>query len=166
MLLVRAQVVCGLIKYRQNKQRKKEAVMAADEKIYFGIKDAPGPFRLVAEEVKAYEKHGNRFVLELTVVPMCSGEKLLGHRGEFKLPFEVALHGATTKLGHGANEPRNVRCLGRFLIPRETHPNYINHTTRAPYELNEWQWEAVFNPQSRHGMVFKLDNPIPKEWYL
>ena len=135
------------------------------ERIYFGIENAPGPFRLVSEEVRSYEQHGNRLIVEFTVVPIHSGEKLLSHQRMFRVPFEVALRGATTTLGHGINEPRNVRFLGRFLIPAELQPHFID-PTKVASELNAWQWEAVFNPRNRKGMVFRLDEPLPESWTM
>lgn len=137
----------------------------ATQKQYFVIVDCPGPFRLVAEWVHLLEEHGNRFVIELTVEPFWAGEELLGHDRRFSVRFEAALAGATTKYGHGINEPRNVRLLGRFPAPCDSHAILIDPEKAAP-ELEKWQWEVVFNPQTRKGFVAKLDKPLPEDWTL
>lgn len=145
---------------------------ASEHKLFFLVNQCPGPFRLVAGWVHMLEEHGNRLDIDLTVKPVEEGIKLLGHDREFKIPFEVRLMGATTKYGHGLEESRNVRLLGRFLIPQgvqiyEGHPNgYVDALTAAP-ELNKWQWEVVFNPTSRKiGFVAKLLTPLPDEWTM
>lgn len=141
-----------------------------EEEVYFSIKDAPGPFRLLAEEVQSHEHHIKPFIVELTVTPFLLGEKLFGYSGHqdvrIKIPFEVALKGVTTTLWHGIEYPRNVRLLGRFL-PRATSTlvHQVDQEKVAPI-LAEWQWEAVFNPQERAGIVFKLPEPLPEEWTL
>jgi len=128
---------------------------------YFGIEAAPGPFRLVAEEVKSHEPFGGRFVVELTVVPMYSGEKLLGHNNSFKIPFEVALHGATNSLGTAVGDPPNVRLLGRFSLRSEV----LKFIPEGAYEvLYAWHWEALFGSNSRGGLVFRLKEPLPGVW--
>ena len=121
------------------------------------------------------EKHGNRLEFEFTLKPVEAGIELLGHERKFKMPFEVVLMGATTKYGHGIDEPRNVRMLGRFMIWGEVQmgypgcPPFVDPMKAAP-ELNAWQWEVVFNPNhqgdSSVGFVAKLDNPLPEEWTL
>jgi hypothetical protein len=152
------------------------AVMAIyQETMHFLITNCPGPFLLVSGWVHMLEKHGNRFEIELTVRPFEAGIKLLGHEREFKLPFQVMLMGATTKYGHGRDEPRNVRMFGRFLIPSEIQMSYPGRPPfvdpmEAAAVLNEWQWEVVFNPSHRGadsvGFVAKLDSPLPEEWTL
>lgn len=143
--------------------------MATNHKLFFLIENCPGPFRLVAGWVHMLEKHGNCFEIELTIKPVEAGIELLGHDEEFKIPFQVMLMGATTKYGHGVNEPRNVRLLGRFLIPLRIqvgYPPFVDSMRAAPV-LAEWQWEVVFNPQGPTvGFVAKLDNPLPEEWTL
>lgn len=136
-----------------------------DDKIYFSIENAPGPFQLVAQEVHSYEKWRNRFVVDLTVVPMCSGEKLLGHRNRFKIPFDVVLHGATCSLGAAKEEPRNVRLLGGFLASSESH-KFVPQETDAWDILSAFQWEVLFGPNSRKGLVFRLREPLANEWTL
>lgn len=140
-----------------------------EEEAYFSIKDAPGPFRLVAEEVQSHEDYRKKFIVELTVTPFLRGEKLFDQQPwyknfKIKIPFEVALKGVTTALGHGIECPRNVRLLGRFL-PGATEQLVcqVDQLKVAPF-LAEWQWEAIFNPQGRTGMVFRLPNPLPEEW--
>ncbi len=138
--------------------------MASNRKLFFLIENCPGPFRLVSGWVHMLEKHGNCFEIELTLTPVEVGIELLSHDRKFKIPFQVMLMGATTKYGHGVEEPRNVRLLGRFLIPSNLQPHTIDPMKAAP-ELNEWQWEVVFNPQGPTiGFVAKLDSPLPREW--
>ncbi len=153
----------------------------ATSKLYFLITNCPGPFRLVSGWVHMLEQHGNRFEIELTVKPVEAGVELLGHDRKLKIPFEVALMGATTKYGHGIEEPRNVRMLGRFLITGKLqqdrilldgtyhHKRVVDCEVAAP-ELNTWQWEVVFNPSHQGsdsvGFVAKLDSPLPKDWTL
>lgn len=139
---------------------------------HFVITNCPGPFRLASGWMRMLEKHGNRLEFEFTLRPVEAGIKLLGHEQKFKLPFEVVLMGATTKFGHGRDEPRNVRLLGRFLIPGEVqrgHPPFVD-PMKAAAVLNEWQWEVVFNPNRQGddgiGFVTKLDSPLPEEWTL
>ena len=135
--------------------------------LYFLISNAPGPFRLISEEVKWYEQHGNRFVAELTIKPVESGQELLGHDRPFKIPFEVVLKGATTSTGHGVDQPRNVRFLGKFVITSDVQSGYFPYVDpKAASVLDEYQWEAVFNPEDRKGMVFRLKQPLPWEWTL
>jgi len=135
---------------------------------YFKIQDAPGPFRLVAEEVKSHEHWTKRFVVELTVTPFMKGVELFGytrHRDvRIKIPFEVALKGVTTALGHGVDFPRNVRLLGCFQPgASEMLVHQVDQLKVAPF-LAEWQWEAIFNPQGRSGYVFRMPEPLPEEW--
>lgn len=150
--------------------------MATHSKLHFLITNCPGPFRLVSGWVHMLEKHGNRFELEFTLKPVEAGMELLGHDRKFKMPFEVALMGATTKYSHNIDEPRNVRMLGRFLITDNLQcdgigglPRLINCEKAAP-ELNAWQWEVVFNPNRQGndgvGFVAKLDSPLPQDWTL
>ncbi len=139
-----------------------------EESVYFSIKDAPGPFRLVAEEVQSHEDRIKPFVVELTVTPFLLGEKLFGYSSyrdvRIKIPFEVALKGVTTTLGHGIEHPRNVRLLGRFLPGASSVlVHQVDQVKVAPV-LVEWQWEAIFNPQGRTGIVFRMPEPIPEEW--
>lgn len=136
---------------------------------YFLITNAPGPFRLVAGEVEMYERRDHQFAsVELTVLPIEAGKALLGHNREFKIPFEVALKGATNTLGYGAHQPRNVRFLGKFVITSEVQSGYAPcvDSERAAPVLDEYRWEVVFNPESRKGMVFRLKQPLPWEWTL
>lgn len=146
--------------------------MAANRKLHFLITNCPGPFKLIMGWGHMLEKHGNRFEIGLTIKPVEAGIKLLGHNRQFRFPFEVILMGATTKYGHGVDEPRNVRLLGRFVIPFEVQKGYsafVDPVKVAP-ELNEWQWEVVFNPGHQGsgsvGFVAKLDSPLPAEWTL
>lgn len=155
-----------------DKLRQQEAVMAS--RLHFLITNCPGPFRLVSGWVYMLEKHGNRFEIELTLKPVEAGIDLLGHDRKFKIPFEVVLMGATTKYGHGVEEPRNVRMLGRFLMPRGLDRDWEHLSDHAlskiAQELNEWQWEVVFNPGHQGndsvGFVAKLDSPLPKDWTM
>ena len=145
--------------------------MASERKLYFLIANCPGPFRLVSGWVHMLEKHGNRFEVELTLHPVEVGIELLGHDRKFKVPFEVRLMGATTKYGHGVDEPRNVRLLGRFRITEELVRGYIPYVPDKAYDaLNAWQWEVVFNPSHQGndsiGFVAKLNKPLPEEWTL
>lgn len=142
--------------------------------MYFLITNCPGPFRLISGWVHMLEKHGNRLVFEFTLKPVAVlGTRLLGHEREFKIPFEVALMGATTKFSHPLNYPRNIRMLGRFLITDELQrdridlPRIVDCKTAAP-ELNAWQWEVVFNASGgeRVGFVSKLESPLSKEWTM
>lgn len=139
---------------------------AFEQTAYFCIKDAPGPFRLVAEEVRSHEHWIRPFVVELTVTPFILGVKLFGYHSHqdvrVKIPFEVALKGVTTTLGHEVGNPINVRLLGRFL-PEELAHHQVDQEKVAPV-LAEWRWEAIFNPQSRTGFVFRLPEPLPPEW--
>ena len=144
----------------------------ASRNLHFLIANCPGPFHLVSGWVHMLEKHGNRFEIGLTIKPVEEGIKLLGHDRKFRVPFEVMLMGATTKYGHGVSEPRNVRLLGRFLISNEikrSYPAFVDSVKAEP-ELNEWQWEVVFNPSHQGkdsvGFVAKLDSPLPKEWTM
>lgn len=141
----------------------------ASRNLHFLIANCPGPFRLVSGWVHMLEKHGNRFEIGLTLKPVEAGMKLLGYNRNFRLPFEVMLMGATTKYGHGVEEPRNVRLLGRFLIPVGGYPFFVE-PMKAAFELNEWQWEVVFNPSHQGndsvGFVAKLEHPLPAEWTL
>ncbi len=125
----------------------------ATSKLYFLITNCPGPFKLNMGWGHMLEKHGNRLVFEFTVKPVEVGIELLGHDRKFKIPFEVALMGATIKYSYVLDEPRNVRLLGRFLITDELQcdgigglPRLVNCERAAP-ELNTWQWEIVFNLQ-------------------
>lgn len=145
--------------------------MASERPIYFSVMNAPGPFHLLMEEGRMYEEEEDQFVVEFKVSPMSGGQKLLGHDYGFKIPFEVALRGTTNKKGLGflyENESRNVRVLGRFLIPqdqtilRKSMPSLIHKN--AASELSQWQWEIIFSPVTRMGLVFKLENPLPEEW--
>ena len=112
------------------------------------------------------ERHGNQAEFDLTLVPAEAGLDFLGHGRQFKIPFEVALMGATTKWGHGLEESRNIRMLGRFLIPTNLQPDIIDPKWVAP-ELNKWQWEVVLNPTGRTlGFVTRLDAPLPKAWTM
>ena len=134
--------------------------MATNRKLYFLIENCPGPFRLVMGWGHMLEKHGNRLEFELTLKPVEAGIELLGHDRKIKIPFEVALMGATTKYGHGKDEPRNARFLGRFSIP-----NNLAISSTAASELDDWQWEVVFNPENRSvGFVAKLDSQLPQDW--
>ncbi|MEK7192492.1 MAG: hypothetical protein AAB646_03195 [Patescibacteria group bacterium] len=140
------------------------------EEIYFSIKDAPGPFRLVAEEVQSHEDHTKRFIVELTVTPLLQGEKLFDHPCHrdvrIKIPFEVALKGVTTAMGHGVDHPRNVRLLGRFWPgATEMLVHHVDQEKVAPV-LAEWQWEVIFNPQGRTGYVFRIPEPLPEVWTM
>jgi hypothetical protein len=117
------------------------------------------------------EKHGNRLIVELTLKPVELGVELMGHERKFRIPFEVALMGATTKYGHGADEPRNVRLLGRFLITDELQRNRLGGRLvglEAAPELAAYQWEVVFNAGGgdRIGFVAKLDKPLPEDWTM
>ncbi|KKU51736.1 MAG: hypothetical protein A3H69_01335 [Candidatus Sungbacteria bacterium RIFCSPLOWO2_02_FULL_47_9] len=141
-----------------------------EETVYFSIQDAPGPFRLVAEEVQSHEHWAKPFIVELTVTPFLLGEKLFGYPCHqdvrIKIPFEVALKGVTTTLGHSIKHPRNVRLIGRFLPGANSLlVRQVDQEKVAP-ALAEWQWEAIFNPQGRTGVVFRLPEPLPKEWTL
>ncbi|MBI2635613.1 MAG: hypothetical protein HYW79_03695 [Parcubacteria group bacterium] len=149
----------------------------ATSKLHFLITNCPGPFRLVSGWVHMLERHGNRLLFEFTVRPVEAGAELLGHDRKFKIQFEVALMGATTGYGHGVNEPRNVRMLGRFLIPNILQQDGIYYGTgflvtrlvseKVAPELNEWQWEVVFNAGGgRTGFVTKLDSPLQKDWTM
>lgn len=139
--------------------------MATDKKLHFLITDCPGPFLLVSGWVHMLEKHGNRFEIELTLKPVEAGAELLGHDEKFKMTFEVVLMGATTKYGHDKDGPRNVRMLGRFVAFSRNWDVYRN--IESVDELNKYQWEVVFNPQSRKiGFVAKLNNPLPERWEL
>lgn len=139
--------------------------MATDKKLHFLISNCPGPFRIVSETVHMLEKHGNHFEIELTVKPIEAGIELLGHNNPIKIGFEVVLLGATTKYGHGSDEPRNVRLLGRFTL--RGNPEYYSKNFEALDELAKWQWEVVFNPYDRRiGWAAKLDNPLPERWEL
>lgn len=144
---------------------------AASSKSLFLIEGCPGPFRLFSGWVHMLEQHGNRLEFELTLKPVEAGIDLLGHDRKVKIQFQVALMGATTKYGHGVEEPRNVRFLGRFVAPIEypvlsgSGPNYFDDLAREA--LSRWQWEVVFNPHSRYpGFVARLDNPLPEEWTM
>lgn len=143
--------------------------MATSSKLHFLITNCPGPFRLVSGWVHMLEQHGNRFEIDLTLKPVEAGIELLGHDRKFKIPFEVMLMGATTKYGHGREEPRNVRLLGRFQIPYKFQPHTFEPVEMVPL-LSEWQWEVVFNPNHQGkdsvGFVAKLDSPLPKDWTL
>ena len=141
-----------------------------EETVYFSIRNAPGPFRLVAEEVRSHEHHTEPFIVELTVTPFLRGVKLFGYHSHqdirIKIPFEIALKGVTTALGHGTQQPRNVRLLGRFLPGASSVlVHQVDQEKVAPI-LAEWQWEAIFNPEGRTGFVFRLPEPIPNEWTL
>lgn len=146
---------------------------ATSNELYFFIKNYPGPFRVIMGLGHMLERHGSRQKFELTLRPVEAGIELLGHEREFKLPFEVALMGATTKYGHGISEPRNVRMLGRFLITGEVQKDRWNGrdvSLAAAPVLDTWQWEVVFNPSRSSntgtGFVAKLLNPLPDEWTL
>lgn len=147
--------------------------MAAKGVLHFLITNCPGPFRVVSGWVHMLEQHGNRLVFDLTLKPVELGVELLGHERKFKIPFEVALMGATTKYGHHIDEPRNVRMLGRFWITDELQrdgigglPRLVSCEKAAP-ELDAWQWEVVFNAGGdRTGFVAKLGQPLPQNWTL
>lgn len=131
---------------------------------YFTIDGGcPGPFKLVSGWVHMLEKHRNRFIVDLTLFPQEAGKKLFGHDRELKMPFEVALMGATTKYGHGAGQPRNVRLIGRFLAGGFTENDF---PVEAYEELSSCQWEVVFNPEGRVGFVAKLEKPLPEGFTL
>src|SRR3989344_5009429 len=142
------------------------AVMArSTSRPMFLVVNGPGPFYFISKWLHMLEEHNNHFEFELTVKPIGEGVTLLGHNQEFKIPFQVALMGATTKWGHGMDEPRNIRFLGRFLIPNNLQPQVINSMNAAP-ELNTWQWEAVFSlvtGSDVRGCVCKLKTPIPAD---
>ncbi|OHA47077.1 MAG: hypothetical protein A3A80_01485 [Candidatus Terrybacteria bacterium RIFCSPLOWO2_01_FULL_44_24] len=140
-----------------------------ESKPYFAITNAPGPFRLLTTMIEMYEKHGNSHVVDLTVRAILdSGLELLGHDREFKIPFEFVLQGPTTSVGHGSDQPRNIRLLGRFLITNHVQSGYSPYVDprKAAPVLDEWQWEAIFNPETRKGLVLRLKEPLPWEWTL
>lgn len=143
----------------------------ASQALHFLIKNCPGPFKLMMGWGYMLEAHGNRQVFDLTLRPVEQGVELLGHERTFKIPFEVALLGATTRYGHMGGESRNARLLGRFLITDELQrdrvgglPRLVNCEKAAP-ELNAWQWEVVFSAEgNRTGFVAKLATPLPADW--
>ena len=143
-------------------------------RLHFLITNCPGLFNLAAGWMHMLEKHGNRLEFGFTLRPVEAGIEFLGHNQKLRLLFEVKLMGAPTKYGHGVNEPRNVGLLGRLLIPRalqeKDHDNITVSALKVAQELNEWQWEVVFNPSHRGdssvGFVAKLDNPLPKDWTM
>jgi len=152
--------------------------MAAQDNIYFRVTNGPGPFRLIAGDLKTYEPgmlwSDPTAVLDLTIIPMyfgpfggCPGRELLEHDWELRIWFEAVLKGMTNKFSYPADGPRNLRFLGRFQIPVKLQQgdNPLISDKAAP-ELAKWQWEVVFNPQSRQGFVSKLPEPLPEEWTM
>jgi len=137
--------------------------------LHFLVTNGPGPFQLIAGQVDMYRNRLEPLILEFELLPIEVGEKLLGHDRKFKIQFEVALLGSTQKMGHGVEEPRNIRLLGRFLVPGyfEDDLGAGIDVLRVADALTAWQWEIVFRTQGqRHGMVSRLDQPLPKDWTL
>jgi len=148
----------------------KEAVMATLAHWYFVIENCPGPFRVMMGLGHMLEEHRNRLGFDLTLKPMEAGIEFLGHNREFKIHFEVALIGATTKWGHGIEESRNVGFLGRFQILsglQGERGGFQYLTPEACADLNEWQWEVVFNPIGRRmGFVTKMSAKMGEDEIL
>lgn len=130
--------------------------MASERLPYSCVTNAPGLSRIIEEELRSYREH-KKVIVEFTLAPTREFQQRLGRWNEFKISFEVALRGTTVAMGHQEDEPSNIRFLGRFL----TSEPLFDYPASA---LTQWQWEVVFNPQTRKGMVFKLDQPLPEEW--
>ena len=149
----------------------KEVVMTGKTTLHFLVTDGPGPFQLVAEMVDMFRDRLKPLILEFELKPVEAGEKFLGHNRKFKIQFEVALLGLlgpTTSMGHGAEEPRNIKLFGRFHVTFrlcEQEPDIDSVSAAA--ELGRWQWVSFFPTSGRReGLVERLDQPLPKLWTL
>ena len=144
-----------------------DAVMATVPNWYFVIENCPGPFKIMMGVGHMLEAHNNHLDFNFAVKPIEMGVKVLGHDRKFTIGFRAELIGATTKWGHGVDEPRNVRLLGSFLISsglQGVGGGYKYLTPEVCAELAEFQWEVVFNPNGRHcGFVSKLKEPLHRD---
>jgi hypothetical protein len=137
----------------------KQEKEGAGHEIYFIVEEAPELLHLLEEDIKAYHETSDKIVVNLKVTPAFGGWDLLWEQDSLVIPFEVGLRGFTSKLGRFDGH-KNIRLIGRFLVPENILYRFVDPSVQD--KLMKWQWEVVFSPRDRQGMIFKLDCPLPE----